>query len=68
MPVMGPRYLESERREEADTELQIVESVLRDMNATTPIIYLLDSKSGSGSGSKSGSGSEIGRASCRERV
>ena len=73
MPVMGPKYLESERREEADTELHIVESVLRDMNATTPIIYLLNSqsgprsqtgcrsgsqyRSGSKSGSKSGSGS-----------
>ena len=58
MPVMGPRYLESERREEADTELQIVESVLRDMNATTPIIYLLHSLSGPRSQTGCRSGSE----------
>ena len=71
MPVMGPKYLESERREEADTELHIVESVLRDMNATTPIIYLLNSQSGprsqtgcrSGSECRSGSNSGSGSGS-----
>ena len=68
LPVMGPRYLESASREEEEvTELQTVESVLREMDATTPIIYLLNfqsrscSESGSWSrfrsGPKSGAGS-----------
>ena len=65
LPVMGPRYLESARREEEEvTELQTVESVLREMDATTPIIYLLNhqsrSRSGPGSRSCSEPGSESG--------
>ena len=61
--VMGPRYLESARREEEEvTELQTVESVLREMDATTPVIYLLNfqSRSESGSWSCSEPGSESG--------
>ena len=65
LPVMGPRYLESARREEEEvTELQTVESVLREMDATIPIIYLLNlqsrSRSGPGSRSCSEPGSESG--------
>ena len=66
LPVMGPRYLESARREEEEvTELQTVESVLREMDATTPIIYLLNfqSRSWSGPGSRSRSCSEPGSES-----
>ena len=65
LPVMGPRYLESARREEEEevTELQTVESVLREMDATTPIIYLLNFQSRSGPGSRSRSCSEPGSES-----